>query len=114
MDFTCKLCEYKMNKRGTFNQHMKVKHQYIKYKCTEKECDYKSSTKTVLKHHIETKHYGLRFYCDLCDFAATLKSVVKCHKIQVHAIIPEIFKCDKCNMRCSNGARIRKHMLSMH
>ena len=114
MDYTCKLCGYKMNKRATLGQHMNVKHHNIKYNCTEKECDYKSSTKFVLRRHIETKHYGLRLYCDLCDFTATLKSVIKRHKIKVHALLPEMFKCDKCNMRCSNGERMRKHMLSMH
>ena len=70
-------------------------------------CDYAASTKVVLKFHRESKHDGIRYPCSECEFSGSDKSSLRRHTKRKHAV--SSFSCMECGLSCSSRAMLQKH-----
>ena len=43
------------------------------------QCDFTSMYSSNLSQHIKSKHEGIRYHCDQCDYASTTSSDLKQH-----------------------------------
>lgn len=49
-------------------------------------CDYQATQQFCLKQHMKTKHEGVRYDCNMCDYQATQKSALRCQKMSSFTI----------------------------
>ena len=80
--FSCDQCDYTSMYPSNLSQHIKSKHEGVRYLCDQ--CDYAGTTSSALKQHKQSKHEGIRYPCDKCEYAATDFSVLKNHKQSIH------------------------------
>ena len=65
-----------------FQPYLKLRHGEPEFKCDL--CDYKAYTKCILKRHLAQKHNGVKaFKCDQCEYATgTGSSSFLCPKFE--------------------------------
>ena len=61
----CQKCNYKTNYIGDLNNHIKSKHEGVKFPCHQ--CDFKSTWRKNLMAHVKAIHEGGKFPCSQCD-----------------------------------------------
>ncbi|KAI8129882.1 Zinc finger protein 28 [Lucilia cuprina] len=64
--YQCNLCERKFAQKGHLTQHIEVKHQNIRYICTEPDCGKIFQNSVSLRNHAYT-HSSMPFKCNRCD-----------------------------------------------
>ena len=50
------------------------------------ECDKVFASKGNMVEHHKAAHAGIRYSCDICEYKATRKNVLRRHKSNVHGI----------------------------
>lgn len=106
----CDQCEYECANNAQLVQHVKSKHDGIKYKC--ELCDFTCTYKPYLKTHIEVKHDGLKYSCDQCDHKVTLLSSLKKHIKVKHE--GTRYACDQCDFTGSSSSYLNRHIKIKH
>ena len=75
-------------------------------------CDYAASTKTVLKFHRESKHEGIRHPCNKCDFSGVDKSSLRRHMKRKHEVVS--YSCRECGFSSSTRGLMQAHKKLLH
>ena len=78
----CPQCDAVFKQRYYMLQHIRYKHEGVKYSCSQ--CDYEAMTQTHLKKHIESVHEGVKYPCSQCDYIATRQSNLGRHMKFIH------------------------------
>ena len=80
------------------------------------QCDKKFTTKQGLQYHNQTVHAedgGKKYLCDMCDFKAVRKALLREH-IQVKHTIQELIPCHICAKGFSSKKSVQTHILNAH
>ena len=86
--FSCDQCDFTSMYSSNLSQHMKSKHEGIRYPCDQ--CEYAATSSGHLQRHKQSKHEGIRYPCDQCEYAATDFNSLKKHSVimQVLLLVP--------------------------
>ena len=88
----CMYCDKKFNKLGTRNEHIKVKHPEMKFKCNF--CDKDFVEKGNLEKH--EKWHSKPKMCEICDIEFSTGKLYRSHIIEKHEIEGKKF-CSYCD-----------------
>jgi uncharacterized Zn-finger protein len=81
--FRCGECDKAFTLKCTLVEHIKAKHENIKYRC--EHCDHVLNSKMALKTHMGTKHATIKPYaCGDCGSCFALQSLLTAHMNQKH------------------------------
>ena len=112
---SCCQCDFKTNAKVKLENHVRSKHDSVRYKC--RECDFDTTSESALKLHKSIKHNEQRtIKCHLCEFIATRNGMLKRHYSSKHIELKDKrqFKCDQCDFNTLVQQRLQKHKRMMH
>ena len=111
----CEECGYAATQKNSLIQHRAYIHKIgeKKFKCDQ--CPYKSFLRGTVKRHIYGVHDKIRNnVCDECGHAFNEKKDLENHKISVHKMGEEKFKCDLCPYKSRVKNNLSRHVKSTH
>ena len=73
--------------------HVRVFHEGIKLHCNL--CEYTAVSKKMIKIHTEKKHDGIRYQCDLCENKYTMNKGLQDHSWNVQQMAGKDFDAAK-------------------
>ena len=88
----------------SLRQHIQCIHEGIKFKC--ELCDYEANEKKMLKTHVKVQHENFRFTCDQCSLEFATPQGLRMHKKADHEGIR--YDCSQCSYQAV--LRIRKQV----
>ena len=114
--FRCDSCEYSTSRRDHLKDHIKNAHLKMKrHKCDVDGCEMRFKGKVELISHQRTVHgIGELEQCELCDFKAGTKNMMKKHIIKYHNNDENNFKCDLCTYSTPFEDDLSKHKNRRH
>ena len=103
-------CEYKCTAQPGLLQHIRSKHEGVRYNCDQ--CEHAATTLQDLKLHRVKKHESAIYKCDKCYYASTTELRLQKHKKANHETVS--YKCDKCDYASTTALRLQKHKKANH
>jgi len=113
-EYKCKECGKEFTDLRNLNAHMyKSNSKYPNLLCDL--CDFNASTKCLLKKHVKEKHLESGIQCHICAKLFKSKSYFNVHLRDVHKVIDsKTFQCGLCGVMCNRQSNLAKHMKDQH
>ena len=109
--FKCDQCLFKTSTQGSLSVHKDRKHSFKSKKCDI--CDFIAQSRYILKnHHRKTHENAIRFSCDECKLSYSVKKSLKNHVLVRHRYVTQ--DCDICGYKALDVSILKKHKDSEH
>ena len=128
--FYCSICEKGFTRKGTYDQHVLLKHSDLQEFYTCDECNQNFSSRSNLERHSKNKHYveQTEYACNICTKKFNRRDNLLQHERNEHnlrrneTIIPGIndskesfnFQCKICGKEFDRKFTLRRHIESLH
>jgi len=82
----CNYCDFRTRRERYLKEHIMAKHENNRpFVCSYDQCEYATVNGASLKKHIDSVHLKLKDYlCEICDFTAFSKRVLRLHVANKH------------------------------
>ena len=107
----CTRCDAVFTKRQNMLNHIKYKHEGVRYPCNQ--CDYNAKMQQHLKRHLKSVHEGVKYPCNQCDYKATQQIHLKRHLESVH-VVGGKYPCSQCDVKATCISYLKRHMKRTH
>ena len=114
-DHVCTECGYAAARIDTLKNHMASVHKKgeRQYKC--EKCPYTSGNRNIYFDHIKAVHEKIKDYvCQECGYAASRKFTLKSHRLAVHNLGGEQYKCKHCTFTAYSNMKVWYHVQKVH
>jgi KRAB domain-containing zinc finger protein len=109
--YDCNICSSKLHTERSLQTHMITHNENrTKYGCDL--CDYEAFEKSMVKKHKSSVHDGKRYKCDLCDYSTKEKNRIPVHKRTIHN--NEYFECEQCDAKFAKRSTLKYHNEANH
>ncbi|XP_037944414.1 zinc finger protein 184-like [Teleopsis dalmanni] len=108
--FGCNLCDKKFAQKGHLTTHMQVKHNNLRYFCTENGCGKVFKNSVSLRNH-RYVHSSMPFSCEYCKKGYPQKAKLKTHISSRHGIKKTLEDLE--SMRVFKDARTRHSLFEI-
>lgn len=112
--FKCDLCDMTCSSKGALVKHLRYRHISERpFQCML--CDFKAVIKRDLEVHesVHDPNFFLRCSVPACDFTCKSMQTFKRHEAN-HNGDTKLFKCHVCEKTFHFGARLSRHLITMH
>ncbi|XP_052211859.1 uncharacterized protein LOC127830952 isoform X2 [Dreissena polymorpha] len=110
-DYICKACGKEFSCKRNLNAHMYKTRFGTSTIIACDLCDFQAKSKCMLKRHQDRAHVEQSFQCHICAKTFKTKSYFTVHLREAHEVIDtEVYRCNICGKVCRREAWLQRHM----